>query len=480
MTKAGRYCVFISYAWGKDGSRKEWVNTLATRLMTENGIEVIVDLFDLKIGSDKDYFMEQILSDEVDNVLIICDKEYLHKANNRSGGVGIETQIITPEVYKKVDQTKFVPIVVEVGEEFDSYIPTYLKTRIGIDMSSIEAYEQGYEKLLRHISNQPEYVKPKLSGSIPNFNEKSHALLTTSAVRALKTAVVEDKYLSLDYNLDKFKNGFVAELEKYRLRVEDFNEPYDEIIYNHINDMLKLRNEYISFIKSICINKDVTKKNIGLIKNLLEKILDFNNLRIDESGYRIQCDHYRLFTYEIFLYTIAILLRNEAYSEVRYLLGTIYFYTYRGDNREGEVSVFCENEIESIDESRNTRLGLNKICLSASLIIGRSKFANDDFKNDLITADLLTYYVQAFKDKWWFPRTYVYYSSGYIPRIFSGLKSKREFNRLKDLYGVNDINEMKDWLSKVASKEPYGYSRAWRRAPSVLNFIKFEDICKYE
>ena len=46
MTKAGRYCVFISYAWGKDGSRKEWVNTLATRLMTENGIEVIVDLFD--------------------------------------------------------------------------------------------------------------------------------------------------------------------------------------------------------------------------------------------------------------------------------------------------------------------------------------------------------------------------------------------------------------------------------------------------
>lgn len=480
MTKDGRYCVFISYAWGKDGSRKEWVNALATRLMTENGIEVIVDLFDLKIGNDKDYFMEQIVSDAVDNVLIICDKEYLYKAKNRSGGVGIETQIITAEVYNKVDQTKFVPIVVEVGEAFDSYIPTYIKTRIGIDMSSIEAYEQGYEKLLRHISNQPEYVKPKISGSIPNFNEKSHALLTTSAVRALKTAVIEDKYLSLDYNVKKFKTGFVAELEKYRLKVEEFNEPYDEIIYNRITDMLKLRNEYISFIKSICINKNIAKENIGLVKNILGKTLDFNNLRINESGYQIQCDHYRLFAYEIFLYTIAILLRNEAYSEVRYLLWTIYFYTYRGANREGDVSVFAENEIESIDEMRNARLGLNKFCLSAFLIIERSKFANDDFKNDLITADLLTYYMQSLKEKWWFPRTYVYYSSGYIPRIFSGLKSKREFNSLKDLYGVNDIDEMKDWLMKVGAKETYGYSGAWNRAPSVSGFIKPEDICKYE
>ena len=145
---------------------------------------------------------------------------------------------------------------------------------------------------------------------------------------------------------------------------------------------IPLNSTFWNLILHTIIFKDLSMIDIDLYKT----ILDFNNLRIDESGYRIQCDHYRLFTYEIFLYTIAILLRNEAYSEVRYLLGTIYFYTYRGDNREGEVSVFCENEIESIDESRNTRLGLNKICLSASLIIGRSKFANDDFKNDLITS----------------------------------------------------------------------------------------------
>ena len=71
MTKDGRYCVFISYAWGEGEERKEWVYNLATRLMTENGIEVKVDLFDLKIGNEKNYFMEQMLSDEVDNVLII-------------------------------------------------------------------------------------------------------------------------------------------------------------------------------------------------------------------------------------------------------------------------------------------------------------------------------------------------------------------------------------------------------------------------
>lgn len=58
---------------------------------------------------------------------------------------------ITPEVYDKVSQTKVIPIVAEIGEKSDSYIPTYIRTRICIDMSSIEAFP--YTRLCEHRDN---------------------------------------------------------------------------------------------------------------------------------------------------------------------------------------------------------------------------------------------------------------------------------------------------------------------------------------
>ena len=63
-------------------------------------------------------------------VLIFCDKTYTEKANNRTGGVGDETVIISSEVYGKVTQEKFIPIITERDEDGKEYVPAYIKTRI--------------------------------------------------------------------------------------------------------------------------------------------------------------------------------------------------------------------------------------------------------------------------------------------------------------------------------------------------------------
>ena len=47
-------------------------------------------------------------------------------------------------------------------------MPTYIKTRIYIDLSDSEKYEAEYEKLLRNIYEKPQFVKPKL-GKIPEW-----------------------------------------------------------------------------------------------------------------------------------------------------------------------------------------------------------------------------------------------------------------------------------------------------------------------
>ena len=135
--------VFISYSWAVQARVVE----LAERLVA-NGVDVILDVWDLKPGHDKYAFMEQSVNDPtVNKVLIICDKTYTEKADARLGGVGDETVIISPEIYGKVSQEKFIPIAFEVDENGKAYIPHYLKIRIYFALATEDdRYEIEYEK----------------------------------------------------------------------------------------------------------------------------------------------------------------------------------------------------------------------------------------------------------------------------------------------------------------------------------------------
>lgn len=93
--------VFISYSWSTP-THERWVLDLAEELI-ESGINVILDKWDLKPGQDSIDFMEQMVKDpSIDKVLIISDKGYAEKADNRSGGVGTETQIISKKYTTKL------------------------------------------------------------------------------------------------------------------------------------------------------------------------------------------------------------------------------------------------------------------------------------------------------------------------------------------------------------------------------------------
>ena len=82
--------VFISYI-GEDIKNREWVKQLACRLR-ESGVNARIDMFHLKPGQDLPQWMtnELIMADKV---LLICDKYYAAKSDNRIGGVGWETMI---------------------------------------------------------------------------------------------------------------------------------------------------------------------------------------------------------------------------------------------------------------------------------------------------------------------------------------------------------------------------------------------------
>ena len=69
--------VFITYAW-EDENHKQWVRSLADKLL-DNGINAIVDQYDLSLGDRLPFFMEQSISN-ADYVLIICTPAYKEKS----------------------------------------------------------------------------------------------------------------------------------------------------------------------------------------------------------------------------------------------------------------------------------------------------------------------------------------------------------------------------------------------------------------
>jgi hypothetical protein len=112
---------FISYSHDTL-EHKKWVLELATRLRN-NGIDAILDQFELQPGADVPHFMETNLA-SADKILMICTDKYVEKANMGQGGVGYEKMIITSNLMKSIDENKIIPIIKQTGT---TEVPTFLK-----------------------------------------------------------------------------------------------------------------------------------------------------------------------------------------------------------------------------------------------------------------------------------------------------------------------------------------------------------------
>ena len=147
--------VFISYSHD-NLSHKIWVKELATYLR-KNGIDAILDQWDLALGSDLAKFMEHGLS-KSERVLIVLTDKYIEKADSGKGGVGYEKMIATAELFAEQDSNKFIPVVRNVTG--DKKFPVFLGLRLNIDLSDANDCEHERIELLKEIHKARESKPP--------------------------------------------------------------------------------------------------------------------------------------------------------------------------------------------------------------------------------------------------------------------------------------------------------------------------------
>ncbi len=221
--------VFISYAWGSEDYQAK-VHSFAKSLM-DVGIEVVFDKWSLKEGNDTYSFMEKTVNDpSITNVLILIDPVYAQKANDKEGGVGTETQIISPEVYEEVEQEKFIPIVFERDEDGNIQKPIFLKNRYHIDLSNNEKYNDEFKRLVRRLYGIDSTPKPEL-GRKPEWLEKEDLLDVNEAMEYSSLKRADNKYRDIEF--ENKLNDIKDELLKVYLDRE--NEEIDQVeLYNKI------------------------------------------------------------------------------------------------------------------------------------------------------------------------------------------------------------------------------------------------------
>jgi hypothetical protein len=148
--------VFVSYSHD-DEAHKGWVLKLSHRLVV-NGVDVILDQWNLRLGSDLALFMEDGLT-KADRVLAVCTDNYVAKANAPVGGVGYERKILTASLMEDLRSEQVIPIV---RHNAAAKIPTFLGSAVYVDFRDDAEFESKYSHLLSEIHGRPMMSRPAL------------------------------------------------------------------------------------------------------------------------------------------------------------------------------------------------------------------------------------------------------------------------------------------------------------------------------
>lgn len=149
--------VFISYSWDSQ-EHKEWVHKLYN-ILRDNGVEVLIDRYEVFLGSNLEKYMRQGLND-CRYVLCVCTEGYLSKTNDPTTGVGKEAHII-----KANDKVDFIIPIIKDNQ--DKTLPDFIEGAYYTDFSNV-AFDgtnlndvEKIKEVLVHIYNIDDTLKPQ-------------------------------------------------------------------------------------------------------------------------------------------------------------------------------------------------------------------------------------------------------------------------------------------------------------------------------
>lgn len=465
--------VFISYSWHPE-KNKIWVQRLAERLI-QDGVNVKLDVWDLKHGHDKYVFMEQMVKDpDIKKVLVICNEDYARKADDRTGGVGTESTIMSSDIYSLAEQTKFIPILVE-KKNGEPCLPTFLKSRMYIDMSSNDIYELGYDQLLRDIYEKPLLRKPAL-GKMPSYLAADEPVLLSTAQeqRMLKEKVAEST--NLQTWIAKYGDKLIESLDQFKVTFRG-GKTCDliEMIEKSIASMQVVNNDFMSFVETVASNSECNGEQFV---DFFEKLLQYYEnkdieLASSTDSWHLCNDNYRFFNYELFLSFTAIMLKHERFDIIKEVIDTDYCILSNRLGRQIKALNFAEFQKYNYTLDYHKNKGFSS---SSQVAILLNNYGGEKF-DSWVEVDILLYYLSLIYGKpgdrmsMWYPTLSIYNRAF---EILPKIASMRYFEKAKVMFGVGDKDSFKTLL--VRTKDELQRD-AYHRIPNLKEGLSYDKVC---
>lgn len=369
--------LFISYSW-TDSPHVDWVIQLGTDLRA-SGVEAIIDQWYLKEGQDAHSFMEQMVRDEkIEKVVLVCDKKYVERANSRTGGVGIESQIITKKIYGDVGQTKFVAIAKSSDDEGNALLPNFLSNRIYIDFRDPDRYAENFEQLLRWIFDKPLRAVPEI-GQRPSFLDEQLTSTPSSLLPMLRKSIQSQ---SADAQFSLLWREAALSHSDFTLDLGNVDDA-DQIVFDTIMAMPPILSQLIVSVRDELEFGKLQANDIYKIRNLFEACL--SNFKKGTTTW--SADATKFFSEFLLVSVVAIFLRFSRFDLIERLLKEPFILMQSGGFTATSVNFIRFNSsIDSLNH-RNSRLKLNRVSIQADTVrevVGRvpiefSEYLQADF-----------------------------------------------------------------------------------------------------
>lgn len=462
--------VFISYSWSSQ-THQELVREWAERL-TGDGVDVVLDLYDLKEGHDKYVFMERMVTDpEVTHVLVVCDKTYSEKADARKAGVGTESQIISKEVYEKVEQSKFIPIVCEFADDQNPFLPTFLKSRIWINFSSPESVNENWERLIRLLFGKPLHEKPKL-GKPPAYVTDDSAVPSSPArskYGALRQALLQSKKGIRLYRRD-FLQACIEYADSLRVRDRPEVDNLGKKILEDCGKLVHVRDHIVDWVllESEAFPSDEFSESLI---ELLEQLRELKSRPAELNQWNdAWFEAHRYFVFETFLYIVAALLKTHSYNELHHIFTSHYILP--STEGHGELRFDRFDGFLTSSEILNAVLAPEgrRLYSPAAELVKRQAQRSDISFEEIVQAELLVL-MAAFitPEVHWYPQTLHYASYGKEFPFFIRASQQKNFKKLAVITGIESAEALR--IAVKEGHERHGVDR-WHEFHFERSFWK--------
>ncbi len=273
--------------------------------------------------------------------------------------------------------------------------------------------------------------------------------------------------------LDKYLWFFSRNMERFRIR--EFEGEIDDAIIETLDSFLPVRDQYIRLLTAFA-RHDPNVRWITTVHRFIERLIHYTSPpRGQQKRVEYDIDNFKFFLHEVFLYSVAILLKFEEFEQAAYLLSHRYYVIQGGDH--GLMASFDDihKHMGSLVE-RDKRLEMRSESPRADLLRERCR-GTEVTLNDLMQADFTIFLRAELENypeysRWWPELLQFLGEEGGAFGIFVRARSRAYFDRLKHVLGISEARDLEPLIK--------AYKEETREAPRGMKPGTIAKLVDYE